>query len=121
MPVRSLNKSVLKWPDRDQVLADARSWALATATRRTDVERIGLWGSCARGDWGPGNDVDILVIVRSSDQPFIERPRDFDATRLPVPADVSVYTELEINNLSPDSRLARTLQQEVLWLYKRPP
>ncbi len=54
-----------------------------------------VFGSCARGDWGVGSDLDIVVVLRSSDVAFTRRALAVDATALPVPADVLVYTVAE--------------------------
>lgn len=95
MPVRSLASSVLKWPDRDQVHSGVQSWARRVAAGRPDVARIGYIGSYANGNWGVGSDIDLVIVVDHSDSGFLERGRAFDATSLPVPADVLVYTEGE--------------------------
>ncbi|MFQ6047715.1 MAG: nucleotidyltransferase domain-containing protein [Gemmatimonadales bacterium] len=112
MPVRSLDSSVLKWPDRLTVDRAVREWAQAAA-RRQNVVRIGYAGSYARGDWGPGSDVDILVVVRVVDVPFTRRALEWDATELPVPADVLVYTEDEWLE---QEREGRRLAREAVWV-----
>lgn len=118
MPVRSLNSSVLKWPDRATVLEALGEWARRVANTRPQVTRIGCIGSYARDDWGVGSDLDIVVVVQSSDSAFRERGRSWDATTLPVPADVLVYTEDEIAELKMDrTRLARVLEDEAIWVY----
>jgi len=96
-------------------------WAEAVAHERPDVVRIGVFGSFARGDWGMGSDLDLLVLVADSDKPFPARASDFDTTSLPVPADLLVYTEAEWDALrSERRRLARTAEREARWLYTRP-
>lgn len=45
---------------------------------------IGYFGSYARGDWGFGSDVDLLVIVEEDPTPFIERAVRHEALSLPV-------------------------------------
>lgn len=52
MPVRSLNSSVLRWPDARAVEAALQHWAKTTAQTHPEVLRIGYFGSYARGDWG---------------------------------------------------------------------
>ncbi|MBM4049454.1 MAG: nucleotidyltransferase domain-containing protein [Planctomycetes bacterium] len=120
MPVRSLSSSVFKWPDARTVDHAVRAWAKAQAERRSDILRIGYLGSYARGDWGVGSDVDILIVVQDSDRPFAQRPLAFDATCLPVPADVLVYTHAELRALSTGQmRFARVLSSESVWVYDR--
>jgi predicted nucleotidyltransferase len=120
MPVRSLSSSVLKWPDAEQVNKAVRRWALAAGRKRDDVVRIGYFGSYARGDWGPGSDVDLVIVLDDSSLPFERRGAEWDTTDLPVPADVLVYTRKEWNSLRRrKSPFSRTLDREVVWVYVR--
>src|SRR5438132_1335261 len=110
MPVRSLNSSVLVWPDRDQVDRAVRAWAEAVARRRADVQRIGYFGSYARGDWGVGSDVDLIGVVDASDEPFERRSVRWPLEQLPVPAEILVYTPIELERLlARGDRFANTL------------
>lgn len=119
MPVRSLTSSVLKWPDAATVDQEVRCWAQRVGQQRPEVRRIGYFGSYARGDWGVGSDLDLLIVVDRSDQPFERRSADWDATELPVPVDTLVYTQEEWRALSQESRFHRTLAREVVWVYER--
>ncbi len=118
MPVRSLNSRVFKWPDRWQVEAAARDWAKRQAERHPELKRVGYFGSYARGDWGVGSDLDLVVIVAEACRPFGERLRDWDLTDLPVPAELLVYTEEEWRKkLGEGGRFARVLADELVWIY----
>ena len=118
MPVRLLSSSVFAWPDRQAVEAALRGWAQHVAEARPGVRRIGYFGSYARGDWGVGSDLDVVIVVTSSDQPFGRRAADWDLTELPVPAEALVYTQDEWQRLDPASRFARTLGHEVVWVHE---
>jgi len=118
MPVRSLRSSVLAWPDRPSVDSAARAWAIAQSKCRRDVVRIGYFGSYARDDWGVGSDLDVVVVLRSSREPFERRAAGWDTESLPVPVDLLVYTESEWQRLLADGgRFGRTLTRETLWVY----
>ncbi len=120
MPVRSSTSSVLKWPDATTVREAARAWALRQATARAELERVGIFGSYARGDWGVGSDLDIVLVLTDSDRAFIERPLDWDLTEIPVPVDLLVYTIREWDALQQDhSRHASTLRSETRWIFER--
>ncbi|MDY7079296.1 MAG: nucleotidyltransferase domain-containing protein [Chloroflexota bacterium] len=119
MPVRSLNSSVLKWPDAQTVEQSLRRWTEKVVRRRTDVVRIGYFGSYARGDWGVGSDLDLIIIVAHSGQPFTRRSVEWDTTELPVPTDVLVYTEEEWRSMS--QRRRQMSKQVVNWVYQRRP
>ncbi len=81
----------------DQEMTDL----LAEITRRirevSDPEQIILFGSHARGDFGPDSDVDILVVKAGVDSPRQESIRLRRVLRgLPMPIDVLVATPQHI-------------------------
>ncbi len=117
MPVRSLNSSVLKWPDAKTVDAALRRWVEESAQGRRDVLKIGYFGSYARGDWGVGSDLDIIIILENSELPFEKRSTEWSVTELPVPADVLVYTAEEWQSLR-KGRFYQTVMQEAVWVYE---
>ncbi len=119
MPVRCLSSSVLRWPDLQTVDRAVRGWAEEMLARRPDVLRIGYFGSYARGDWGVGSDLDLIVVVEHCDQPPEQRLTAFDATALPVPADVLVYSADEWRSLDSHARFSQTLLREAVWVYVR--
>jgi uncharacterized protein len=118
MPVRSLNSSVIKWPNRSRIDEAVRKWAAAAVQLRPDVIRIGYFGSYARGDWGVGSDLDLVVIVTHADEPFERRSLKWDLNELPVAVDLLVYNLPEWQSLQEEEgRFARTLLQEAIWVY----
>ncbi len=116
MPVRSLTSSVFKWPDAGTVEAAVRRWAAKVAREHPEVVKIGYFGSYARGDWGVGSDVDLIIIVRESDKPFELRGSDWDTMEIPVPTDVLVYTGEEWQKLFGQNRSMVRLGEEIIWL-----
>ncbi len=56
MPVRSLNSSVFKWPDRDSIHQALTNWANRLAADSPKLLGVGYFGSYARGDWGVNSD-----------------------------------------------------------------
>jgi predicted nucleotidyltransferase len=88
------------------------------AKREQGVRAIGYFGSYARGDWGVGSDVDLLVIVERSPEPFLRRAASWDVTDLPVPADLLVYTEDEWRALGPQGKFPEALSREIVWVYR---
>jgi hypothetical protein len=96
------------------------AWLRQALPDHPEVLRIGYFGSYARGDWGVGSDLDLVVIVPSSDKPFTERPCDWDVTTLPVPTDILVYTQEEWAELAQKSpRFFATLERETVWIFDR--
>lgn len=122
MPIRSLNSSVLKWPDRETVVTAARKWASEEARRRPDLLRLGYFGSYATGNWGVGSDLDLVAVVKEADLPFIERPLDWELGSLPVPAEILVYTTAEWEEVvNRGDRFAQVMSTEVVWLVPTTP
>ena len=119
MPVRSLNSSVVKWPDAATVDRALREWARRACAARSDVRRVGYFGSYARGDWGVGSDLDVIILVAVARLPFERRAVEWDLTELPVPADVLVYTEDEWAAGADGARLHDTVAREGVWVLER--
>ncbi|MBM3957156.1 MAG: nucleotidyltransferase domain-containing protein [Gemmatimonadetes bacterium] len=118
MPVRSLNSSVLKWPDLLTVRHALQRWVKEAVRLHPDTLLIGYFGSYARGDWGVGSDLDLIIVVESSGLPFEQRSAEWDTMSLPVPTDVLVYTLSEWADLDPRRRFARMLRNETIWLHR---
>ena len=120
MPVRSSSSSVVRRPERAEVEAAARAFARAEAERRPELVRLGYFGSYARGDAGVGSDLDLVAVVESSGIPFERRAANWDLARLPVPAEVLVYTAAEWAAMETrGDRFARVLRTESVWLLDR--
>ena len=117
MPTRSLTSSILKWPDAKSVDQAVRRWAENVVEQRQDVVRVGYFGSYARGDWGVGSDLDLIIVVERSDQPFERRAATWDTLELPVPADVLIYTNAEWQSLDRQGRFYQTVMREARWVY----
>lgn len=119
MPVRSSGSSVLRWPDRGEVDDAVRRWAARVGAEDERIRRVGYFGSYARGDWGVGSDVDLVVIVTDAAGPLERRALAYDATDLPVPADLFVYTAAEWQAMLVRGGLPRTASREVVWVLER--
>ena len=90
---------------------------MAQKRSHPEVVRIGVFGSYARGDYSPGSDVDLLVIVRKSAEPrWYMRAIGFDTLILTVPADVFVYTEAECDRMAKDNLWMKHVLDETIWL-----
>ena len=120
MPVRSLNSSVLKWPDQNTVDKAVRSWSIEQAQHRPELKRLGYFGSYARGNWGVGSDLDLIAVVDDTREPFERRLLNWDLHDLPVHADILVYTFMEWKELQKrNDKFSRMLNSEVIWTYSR--
>ena len=114
----SWTSSARTWPGRDTVDRVVRSWAttLAQGHPQPPIRYIGYFGSYARGDWGFGSDVDLIVIVEEDSTPWMLRPLRYDTLTLPVPADLLVYTVAEWEKIRQEP-FGRQIVREVVWVY----
>lgn len=117
--MRSSRSSVRKWPDAATVDAAVRRWAELNGTVRDELLAVGYTGSYARGDWGPASDIDLVLVVRDTGVPALERAARWDALELPVPADILVYTPAELDAIR-GRRFGRVLRDETVWVWNRP-
>ena len=119
MPVRSLTSSLLRWPSREAVRAAVVRWAQEAAKRNRSIRRIGYFGSCARGNWGVGSDVDLVLVL---DDAAAAAEARIDTADLPVPADVLVFAEAAWQDrLRRRDRFAQVLRSETVWVFGAPP
>ena len=122
MPVRSLNSPVIKWPDKQTVHAAICAWVKELVRRRKDVLQAGYIGSYARGDWGVGSDVDLVVILESDTNLFGGQTLEPDFMDIPVHVDLLLYSHQEWERLAQEGgRFYQTVQREAEWVYKREP
>lgn len=110
----------MRWPERAAVCEAVAAWASALAARRSDVWAVGYFGSLARGTgWGVGSDADLVIVLDATGEPFERRGRAFDTTRLPVPADLLVYSREEWEERYVASAFRERVVDEVVWVYRR--
>jgi len=122
MQGRSPTSPVHTWPDAVTVLAAARRWAERAAAERKTVVAIAALGSYARGDWGPGSDLDMVVILEGEIPPIGERARGWDTSAIPDPVDLLLYSRDEWTTLLERSpRMADVVRKEGIWLVGGPP
>ncbi len=79
--------------------ANAQEEVIQQVLRIADPDRVILFGSYARGDQRRDSDLDILIVMPSS-EPRQKRARPFyrALSNLPVEVDVIVYTPQEIED-----------------------
>ncbi|MFM9420440.1 MULTISPECIES: nucleotidyltransferase domain-containing protein [Thermus] len=119
MPVKSLSSAVLRWPSREEVEGALQAWMVRHPI--PGLLALGYFGSYARGDYGVGSDLDLLLVVESSSLPSWQRALTLPLEELPVPAEALVYTLAEWQALPERSpRFAETLRREVRWLLHHP-
>jgi predicted nucleotidyltransferase len=114
-----LRTCVLRWPDRDAVDRAVRAWADRAADDDPRVAAVGYFGSYARGTWGVGSDVDVVVLLAEASEPFERRTLSFDTRSLPVPPDLFVYTVEEWERLAEAGALPAAVAPDLVWVLRR--
>lgn len=118
MPVRSLNSSVLKWPDEKSVVNSLKEWVEEIAKSQRDIKKVGYFGSYSRGDWGVGSDLDVIIVMKNTAIPFDKRSEKWDLSKIPVPVDLLIYTEDEIEKMkNSNAKFYKIVEEEVKWIY----
>jgi len=103
--------------DRTEVLAELRAWAARLKGNDRRIQKIGLFGSYATGRYGPGSDLDVLLIVdRSPQRTWYLRAADVDVSGLSVGADLFVYTVKEAETMERESAWFRHILSQMVWL-----
>ena len=75
------------------------AWAKHLAERLPGITRIGYFGSYARGDWGVGSDLDVLIVLKDVTEPLDGHVVKLDLASIPVPVDTLIYSEQEWQDL----------------------
>ena len=113
MPVRLLNSSVMKWPSGETVHEGVCHWAENAVNERSGALRMCYFGSYARGDWGVGSDVDLIVVVREATLPFRRRSVEWDTTGL---RDQPTFQSTpEKNGGALEGRFRDTVDRQAVW------
>ncbi len=103
--------------NKPRVMRELHDWVARLRRERSDVEKIGLFGSYATDTYGPRSDADLLIVLRASDQPFRDRIPEFLPDGISVPCDVFPYTTGEIESLQREgSPWITHILKEVIWL-----
>lgn len=119
MPVRSLNSSVIRWPRKKEVEKSLDEWTEKLTKKRGGVIRVGYFGSYARGNWGVGSDLDLIILLEESDEPFERRGVDFDTSEIPVPAELLVYTREEWEKMKEEEEtFYKKVSEQIVWVYQ---
>jgi len=120
MHARSSDSAKVVFADKSKVLRELRAYAKKLKRTAPEVEKVGLFGSYATDSFGPASDVDLLIILRKSAEPFVDRIPDYLPDNLSVCCDVFPYTAEEISRMKQEKSLwIRHILKEVVWLLER--
>jgi predicted nucleotidyltransferase len=87
---------------------------------RPEVLQVIAFGSWIRGESVPGSDVDLVIILASSDKRFLDRIPQYTPSHFPVGVDIFPYTQVEVERMrAEDHPFLRTVLREGRELFAR--
>ena len=98
-----MSSVVVKSVDRAVIESAVAEYAERLRARHPEIERIIWFGSWVTGRPTPGSDVDLCLILRSSDKQRRNRVADFLPVGFPVGIDLFPYTREEFDRLADNS------------------
>jgi predicted nucleotidyltransferase len=77
-----------------------------------DVMEVSLFGSLVQGNYAPGSDADIYILLRKDSRKFTDRIPEFldHFSKIGLPVEVFPYTLEDIENMG-DSDFIKTIQK----------
>jgi predicted nucleotidyltransferase len=98
-----LSTAVIRSIDREKVQDAVHEYARQLRQRHPEVIRLIWFGSWVNGYPTPGSDVDICLILSTTDKPLRDRLPDYLPVRFPVGIDLQIYTQNELDHISQSS------------------
>ena len=98
-----MSSVVIKSIDREAISRAVASYVARLREEHPEVERVIWFGSWVSGLPTPGSDVDLCLILSSSDKPLRDRVPDYLPFGFPVGIDLFPYTRAEFDRLQKDS------------------
>jgi predicted nucleotidyltransferase len=91
---------VIKSTDPKQIEQAVQDYAARLRQEHQEVQRIIWFGSWVNGLPMPGSDVDLCLVLSTSDKPRHQRGPDYLPVGFPVGIDLFAYTEEEFRRLA---------------------
>jgi predicted nucleotidyltransferase len=108
----------VKSVDEEQVRRSMTELASRLFRDHPELEEIVVFGSFEQGNYAPGSDLDVLLVLTDSPRPIRDRHALYLPDAFPVPLDLFPFTraELAVRDPSPIIEAARRSR----WRYRRP-
>lgn len=87
------------WLNQDQARKRLKQAVKQLAKKHSEIEQVWLFGSLARGEAVPGSDADLLIVLRDSALPFLDRSVHYQPDFCGVGVDVFAYTRAELSQM----------------------
>jgi predicted nucleotidyltransferase len=98
-----LNSVVIKSANREEIAQAVTSYVAQLREQHPEIERVIWFGSWVTGLPTPGSDVDLCLILSSSDRSPRDRSPDYLPVGFPVGIDLFAYTRAEFERLRKES------------------
>jgi len=92
-------------------------YALRLLEACPEIEEIIVFGSFAEGNWAPGSDLDVFLVLSRSELPIRDRIPRYLPGAFPVAVDVFPFTRDEITDRAPSPVLDAVARSR--WRYSR--
>jgi predicted nucleotidyltransferase len=98
-----LSSVVIKSTNRQVIVDAVKSYVARLRREHPEVKQIIWFGSWIKGLPTPGSDVDLCLILNSSDKPWRDRIPDYVPFGFPVGVDLFPFTQAEFDRLRQES------------------
>ncbi len=99
MPKKSSLSVKITYFNKQAVEEALRKYLSELKERQPQIEKVILFGSFLQERSIPGSDLDLLLVLRASSLPFLERIPHYMPSSFPVGVDVFPYTQEEITRM----------------------
>lgn len=103
MQRQSLNSVVIKSHNQAEVAQVVAAYVERLRAEHPEVERVIWFGSRVNGLPTPGSDVDLCIVITSSNKSRRDRMPDYLPVGFPVGVDLFIFTTAEFTRLSVSS------------------
>ena len=94
-----MSSVVIRSADRPAIARAVASYVTLLRARHPEIEEIIWFGSWVTGTPTPGSDVDLCIVLTSSDKRMRDRVPDYLPAGFPVGVDLLPYTRAEFEQL----------------------
>lgn len=107
----------VKSVDATEVRRRADEYAQNLLATHPEVEEVIVFGSFADGNYAPGSDLDVFIVLGEANEPARDRIARFLPKRFPVPVDAFPFTRAEMDELFESPLLTAVKRSN--WRYHR--
>ena len=91
-----MNSVDIKSVDLPRIRDAADDYARRLLAEHPEVEEVIIFGSFVHGNYAPGSDLDVFIVLSEAHEPVRERIPRFLPDKFPVPLDVFPFTRDEM-------------------------